>query len=129
MSHGPSHRSLRNACGVALAAAVCAPVAAAHAAAPVAGYEAFAGCPDREDIQACETIDFGTGSIGLGSLVVPVAQAVHFAGGASNTDAGSFYVADTGRVLAPVSLPLTGGAGGLTGDPRSGIPPCPRCRS
>ncbi|MDO9356404.1 MAG: hypothetical protein Q7T55_22090 [Solirubrobacteraceae bacterium] len=119
MSRGPSSRSLFAACGVALTAAALAP-AAALADTPASGYEKFAGCPNREDVQACQTVDFAAGSFGLGNLTIPVTSAVSLAGGASNTDLGSFYVSDAGSVLKPVSLPIDGGLAGLTGDASSG---------
>ncbi|MEH3052595.1 MAG: hypothetical protein PGN13_01110 [Patulibacter minatonensis] len=112
-------RLLRSAGGAVLIASALAP-AAGVAATPASGFEQFTGCPDRDDIQACQVIDVAGGSLGLGRLEVPIAQPLHFAGGASNTDAGSFFVAESGRVLAPTALPIAGGAAGLTGDADGG---------
>jgi hypothetical protein len=120
MSRGPSsRRPLIAACGAALTAIALTP-AAALADTPASGYEKFAGCPNREDIQACQTVDFAAGSFGLGNLTIPVGQGINLAGGASNTDLGSLFVSDDGSVLTPISLPVDGGIGGLTGDTTRG---------
>jgi hypothetical protein len=99
---------------VALAASAALALPAVSSAAINPGFTQFTGCPQRDDVGACQTATITGGSFKLGNKVVPITSPITLTGGVTNAEVARLvYGPGGGLKSAPIKVP--GGLSGMTG--------------